>query len=71
MAGAGNGRNSSVLSFLAPRYLTVGFAMLAKFEDAVALALHMGHAIANVSFAHYRAVVTGEAAAEYWSIEPS
>src|ERR1035437_6030716 len=36
MAGAGNGRNSpffqfSVLPFLAPRYLTAGFAMLAKF----------------------------------------
>ena len=43
---------------------------LAKFQDASALALQMGHTTTAMLFAHYREVVAPEAADEYWKIEP-
>lgn len=43
---------------------------LAKFQDAAALALQMGHATTGMIFTHYREVVTPEDAAEYWKILP-
>lgn len=43
---------------------------LAKFEDASALALQMGHTTTAMIFEHYREVVTPEAAEEYWNIRP-
>jgi integrase len=43
---------------------------LAKLQDAPALALQMGHTTTAMLFAHYREVVTPEAAQEYWQIVP-
>ncbi len=43
---------------------------LAKFQDAPALALQMGHTTTAMLFAHYREVVTPEAAEAYWKIKP-
>jgi integrase len=43
---------------------------LAEFQDAAALALEMGHTTTAVLFAHYREVVTPEAADSYWRIVP-
>ena len=43
---------------------------LAKFQDAQALALQLGHTTTGMLFAHYREVVTPDAAEEYWSIGP-
>lgn len=44
---------------------------LAKFQDAAALALQMGHATTAMIFAHYREVVTPEDAKAYWNIKPT
>ena len=41
---------------------------LAKFQDAAALALQLGHTTTGMLFAHYREVVTPEAAMAYWEI---
>jgi integrase len=41
---------------------------LAKFQDAAALALQMGHTTTGMLFAHYREVVTPDAAESYWRI---
>lgn len=43
---------------------------LAKFQDAAALALQMGHSTTAMIFAHYREVVTPQDAAAYWKITP-
>ena len=43
---------------------------LAYHKDAANLALNMGHRDASQIFAHYRALVTQEAAASYWEIVP-
>ena len=43
---------------------------LAKFQDAAALALQMGHTTTAMLFKHYREVVTPEAAEAYWRIVP-
>jgi integrase len=43
---------------------------LAKFQDAPALALQMGHTTTGMLFAHYREVVTPDDAATYWKISP-
>jgi integrase len=43
---------------------------LAKFQDAASLALQMGHTTTKMLFAHYREVVTPEAATAYWNIRP-
>ncbi|HLJ91399.1 MAG TPA: tyrosine-type recombinase/integrase [Candidatus Angelobacter sp.] len=43
---------------------------LAKFQDAPALALQMGHTTTGMLFEHYREVVTPEAAEQYWKIQP-
>ena len=43
---------------------------LAKFQDASALALQMGHTTTAMLFAHYREVVTPEDAQSYWTISP-
>jgi integrase len=43
---------------------------LAMFHDAAALALQMGHSTTKMLFAHYREVVTPEAAQSYWNIRP-
>ena len=40
---------------------------LAKFQDAPALALQMGHTTTAMLFSHYREVVTTEAAEAYWT----
>jgi len=49
-----------------------GFASyhLAKFHDAAALALQMGHSTTKMLFAHYREVVTPQDAESYWSLTP-
>lgn len=44
---------------------------LAKFNDAAALALQMGHADTAMIFGHYREVVRPEDADLYWEIEPA
>jgi integrase len=44
---------------------------LAKFQDAPALALQMGHTTTVMLFAHYREVVTPDDARAYWAIAPS
>ncbi len=43
---------------------------LAKFQDAPALALQMGHTTTAMLFAHYREVVTPDTAHAYWRILP-
>ncbi len=43
---------------------------LAKFQDAAALALQMGHTTTAMLFAHYREVVTPETAEAFWNIKP-
>ena len=49
-----------------------GFASyhLAKFQDAAALALEMGHTDSDTLFAHYRQLVKPGDAARYWKIVP-
>ena len=42
----------------------------AKFQDAAALALQMGHTTTGMIFAHYREVVTPEDSDAYWMIMP-
>jgi integrase len=44
---------------------------LARFENAPKTALQLGHTSAAIVFAHYRELVTPEAAAEYWAIVPA
>ena len=44
---------------------------LAKFQDAAALALQMGHKTTSMLFAHYREVVTPQDAEKYWNILPA
>ena len=44
---------------------------LAKFNNANALALEMGHTTTKEIFAHYRQVVRPEEAERYWNIKPS
>lgn len=44
---------------------------LAKFQDAAALALQMGHTTTGMLFAHYREVVTPESASHYWELLPA
>jgi len=41
---------------------------LAKFQDAAALALQMGHTTTDMLFDHYREVVTPQEAEKYWAI---
>jgi hypothetical protein len=41
---------------------------IAKFRNAAALALQMGHATTEMIFQHYREVVTRQDAKEYWNI---
>jgi integrase len=43
---------------------------LAKFQDAAALALQMGHTTTSMIFAHYREIVTPLDAERYWAIVP-
>lgn len=43
---------------------------LAHYENAAALALHLGHTNTALIFAHYRLPVTKDEAALYWSIAP-
>lgn len=43
---------------------------LAKFQDAPSLALQLGHKTTATLFSYYREVVTPEAAASYWNIQP-
>jgi integrase len=41
---------------------------LAKFQNASALALEMGHANSSLIFAHYRELVLPKTAEAYWSL---
>lgn len=43
---------------------------LAKFQDANALALQLGHTTTKLIFEHYREVVSPQEAEAYWSIRP-
>ena len=43
---------------------------LAKFKDAAALALELGHTNSNLVFQHYRQLVKPNKAKQYWSIAP-
>jgi integrase len=44
---------------------------LAQFRSAAELALEMGHSNATITFRHYRALVTPQEAAKWWSIMPA
>lgn len=44
---------------------------LARFQDAPALALQLGHTTTAMLFGHYREVVSPNAAEEYWKISPA
>jgi integrase len=50
-----------------------GFASynLAKFNDAAALALELGHTNSNLVFQHYRQLVKPKQAERYWKIVPA
>jgi integrase len=50
-----------------------GFASyhLARFKDAAALALEMGHTNSNLVFQHYRQVVKPREADRYWKLTPN
>jgi integrase len=50
-----------------------GFASyhLARFNDAAALALELGHTNSNLVFQHYRQLVKPKDAERYWKIEPA
>jgi integrase len=43
---------------------------LAKFQDAPALALQMGHTTTGMLFTHYREVVSPQDAKQYWEVTP-
>ena len=43
---------------------------LAKFNDAAALALQLGHTNANLVFQHYRQAVRPTESTKYWQIKP-
>jgi integrase len=55
-----------------PNALRHGFCSyhLARFQDAPALALQMGHTTTALIFGAYREVVTMDAAQQYWTILP-
>jgi integrase len=44
---------------------------IAKFNDAAALALELGHTNSNLVFQHYRQVVKPKEAERYWKIAPA
>jgi integrase len=44
---------------------------LAKFQNAAALALDMGHTSTKLIFSHYREIVTPDEAQKYWNIYPA
>jgi len=44
---------------------------LAKFNDAAALALELGHTNSNLVFQHYRELVKPKQAQRYWKISPA
>src|SRR5207302_5868356 len=44
---------------------------LARFNDAAALALELGHTNSNLVFAHYRQLVAPKQATRYWKIAPA
>ncbi len=44
---------------------------LARFSDAAALALELGHTNSNLVFQHYREVVKPKDAERYWNIKPA
>jgi integrase len=44
---------------------------LARFNDAAALALELGHANSNLVFQHYRQLVKPKQAERYWKIAPA
>jgi integrase len=56
-----------------PNALRHSFASyhLAKFNDAAALALELGHTNSNLVFQHYRQVVKPKQAERYWKIAPA
>jgi integrase len=43
---------------------------LARFNDAAALALELGHTNSNLVFQHYRQLVKPKQAERYWKIAP-
>ena len=55
-----------------PNVLRHSFASyhLAKFQDAAALALQLGHTTTGMLFAHYREIVTPDDAESYWRVVP-
>jgi integrase len=44
---------------------------LARFNDAAALALELGHTNSNLVFQHYRQLVKPKQAERYWKIVPA
>ena len=44
---------------------------IAKWKDAAALALEMGHTTTKLIFSHYRALVHEDDAERYWKIFPA
>jgi integrase len=65
-------RQAAKISEWPQNALRHGFASynLAKFKDAAALALDLGHMNANLVFNNYRQVVRPKDAARYWKISP-
>lgn len=65
-------REKAKLKSWPPNCLRHGYASyhLAKFQDAPALALQMGHTTTAMIFSHYREIVTAREAESYWQIKP-
>lgn len=65
-------REAAQISSWPNNALRHGFASyhLAKFKDAAALALEMGHTNSNLVFQHYRQIVKPKQAAQYWKLAP-
>jgi integrase len=68
-----NAREAAGISEWPQNALRHSFASyhLARFNDAAALALELGHTNANLVFQHYRQLVKPKQAERYWKIAPA
>jgi integrase len=66
-------RNAAAIKQWPHNALRHGFASyhLARFNDAAALALELGHSNSNLVFQHYRQLVKPKQAERYWKIAPA
>jgi integrase len=67
------GRESAGIEAWPQNALRHSFASyhLARFNDAAALALELGHTNSNLVFQHYRQLVKPKQAERYWKIAPA